>query len=119
LYSRSWPYAFFFSAAACFAQEKMIAVVNNDVITQKDYETFLNFTRMQLSQELLGDKLESKIASIRKDLLQRLIEDKLLIQEAKRMKSRSAMRVLKGGSGRSRTVTVPRANSRRIFRPRA
>jgi peptidyl-prolyl cis-trans isomerase SurA len=77
---------FFSPDAACFAQEKMIAVVNNDVITQRDYETFLNFTRMQLSQELLGDKLEAKIASIRKDLLQRLIEDKLLIQEAKRMK---------------------------------
>lgn len=89
----------FFSAAACFAQEKMIAVVNNDVITQKDYETFLNFTRMQLSQELLGDKLESKIASIRKDLLQRLIEDKLLIQEAKRMKIQVGDARIKGRIG--------------------
>ncbi|MDD5560506.1 MAG: peptidyl-prolyl cis-trans isomerase [Candidatus Omnitrophica bacterium] len=68
------------------AQDKMVAVVNNEVITQKDLNDFLNFIRVQYSRELSGKALEEKVNSARPDLLQRLIEDRLMLQEAKNEK---------------------------------
>lgn len=58
-------------------------MVNNEIITQKDLNDFLNFTRMQYSRELSGKELEEKVNSVRQDLLQKLIEDKLMLQQAK------------------------------------
>ena len=71
-------------AGAARAQDRIIAIVNNEVITQKDMDSFTTFTRIQLSQKLSGQALEDKLASMKKDLLQRLIEDKLILQEAKK-----------------------------------
>jgi len=68
-----------------FAQDKIIAIVNNGVITQKDLNDFINFMRMQLSQEYKGEELESKIQSMKLDLVDRLIEDHLILQEAKKV----------------------------------
>ena len=42
---------------AC-AQDSIVAVVNNEVITKKDLVDFTNFTRIQLSQKLAGPELE-------------------------------------------------------------
>jgi parvulin-like peptidyl-prolyl isomerase len=72
-------------ALNCFAQDKIIAIVNNDVITQKDLNEFLGFARMQLSRELSGKALEERIQSMKNDLLNKLIEDRLIIQEAKKI----------------------------------
>ena len=69
-----------------FAQDKIIAIVNNEVITQKDLNDFLNFMRIQLAQEYSGKELETKIQSMKLDLLNKLIEDRLILQEAKREK---------------------------------
>lgn len=66
-----------------FAQDKIVAIVNNDIITQKDLNDFINFMRIQLSQEYKGERLESKIQSMKLDLLDRLVEDRLILQEAK------------------------------------
>jgi len=66
-----------------YAEDKVIAVVNNEVITQKDLVDFLNFMRMQYSRKLSGKALEEKINSMKQDLLQRLIEDRLILQQAK------------------------------------
>lgn len=68
-----------------FAQDKIIAVVNNDVITQKDLNDFINFMHMQLSQEFSGEELKSRIQSMELDLMDKLIEDRLILQEAKRV----------------------------------
>jgi len=65
------------------AQDKVIAVVNNEVITQKDLADFLNFIRLQYSRQFQGKALEEKVGSMKHDLLQRLIEDRLILQEAK------------------------------------
>lgn len=72
-----------------FAQDKIIAIVNKDIITQKDLNDFINFMRVQLSTEYKGRELESKIQSIKLDLLDKLIEDHLIVQEAKK----SGMRI--------------------------
>lgn len=69
---------------SCFAQDKIVAIVNNDAITQKDLGDFVNFMRMQLSQELKEDELENRIESLKSQLLEKLIEDRLILQEAKK-----------------------------------
>jgi parvulin-like peptidyl-prolyl isomerase len=66
-----------------YAQDMMVAVVNNEVITQKDLNDFLNFMRMQYSRQLSGKELEEKVNSTKQDLLQRLIEDRIMLQQAK------------------------------------
>ena len=72
-----------FTGRCLYAQDKVIAVVNNEVITQKDLMDFLNFIRLQYSRQLQGKALEEKINSMKQDLLQRLIEDRLILQQAK------------------------------------
>ncbi|MFH0913412.1 MAG: peptidyl-prolyl cis-trans isomerase [Candidatus Omnitrophota bacterium] len=67
-----------------FALDQIVAVVNQNVITQKDLNDFINFTRVQLMAEYKGEKLESKIQSMKLDLIDRLIEDHLILQEAKK-----------------------------------
>lgn len=67
-----------------YAQDKIIAVVNNEVITQKDLNDFINFMGMQLSREYKGRDLENKIESMKKDLLDKLIEDRIILQESKK-----------------------------------
>jgi len=69
-----------------YAQDKMVAVVNNEIITQKDLNDFLNFMRMQYARELDGKALEEKVNSVKQDLLQRLIEDRIMLQQAKNEK---------------------------------
>ncbi len=69
-----------------FAEDEIIAVVNNEVITKKDLEDFQNFMRVQLASEYKGKELETKIQSMKLDLLDRLIEDRLILQEAKKNK---------------------------------
>jgi len=71
-------------AHLAWAEDKIIAIVNQDVITQKDLADFLNFTRLQLTQEYKGKELEEKIQSMKVALLTRLIEDRLILQEAKK-----------------------------------
>jgi len=66
-----------------YAQDKVVAIVNNEVITQKDLTDFLNFIRLQYSREIKGKELEEKITSMKLDLLQRLIEDRIILQQAK------------------------------------
>jgi len=76
-------FLFLCSGIRLYAQDKIIAVVNDEVITQKDLNDFLNFIRVQYSRQLNGRELEEKVNSAKKDLLQRLIEDRLMLQQAK------------------------------------
>ncbi len=71
-------------AGHAFSQSKIIAVVNNEVITRKDLDDFVNFMRVQLSREYDQKKLDNKIQEMKSDLLDRLIEDRLILQEAKK-----------------------------------
>jgi peptidyl-prolyl cis-trans isomerase SurA len=77
---------FIFFSQSLYAQDKVVAIVNNEVITQKDLNDFLNFIHMQYARELKGRELEEKVESLQKDLLQRLIEDRILLQQAKEEK---------------------------------
>jgi parvulin-like peptidyl-prolyl isomerase len=79
-----WYLRFVIWISPAFAQDKIIAIVNSDIITQKDLDGFANFMRMQLSREYQGEELEERIQSIKPDLLDKLIEDCLILQEAKK-----------------------------------
>jgi parvulin-like peptidyl-prolyl isomerase len=74
----------FLCAHKLFAQDKIIAIVNNDVITQKDLQEFTNFMKMQLAQQYSGRELEKRIQDTQGELLNKLIEDRLILQEAKK-----------------------------------
>ena len=67
-----------------YAEDKIVAIVNRDVVTQKDLNDFINFTRMQMASSYTEEKIENKIKTIKKDLLDKLIEDKIILQEAKK-----------------------------------
>ncbi|HTY44923.1 MAG TPA: peptidyl-prolyl cis-trans isomerase [Patescibacteria group bacterium] len=67
-----------------FAEDKIAAIVNKDVITVKDLNDFISFTRMQYQTEYQGRELEAKLDSMKKDLLEKLIEDRLIVQEARK-----------------------------------
>ena len=75
---------FFSLSSTLFAQDKILAVVNNEIITQRDLEGFVSFMRMQLSSEYKGKALEDKLNSMREDMIEKLIEDKLILQSAKK-----------------------------------
>lgn len=67
-----------------FADFQIVAVVNNDAITKKDLDDFSRFMQMQLSSQYQGEALKEKIESLKAELLDKLIEDRLILQEAKR-----------------------------------
>jgi len=77
------PVYYLLSTNYClYAQDRVIAVVNHEVITQKDLSDFSNFIRLQYSRQFQGKALEEKVNSMKRDLLQRLIEDRLIIGQA-------------------------------------
>jgi len=75
-----------FPAANLSAEDKIVAIVNTDVITRRNLDEFISFMRMQIATEYKGRQLESKIQTMKLDLLDRLIEDSLILQEAKKEK---------------------------------
>ena len=66
--------------------ERIVALVNNEVITLSELEEAGKRTFEQLQQTTLPSEKEEKMKKARKDILDQLIEDKLLEQELKRKK---------------------------------
>lgn len=67
-----------------YAADRILAVVNKDTITQSEADIYLNMVILQLSQQYTGKALEEKVEDEKKQLLERMIEDKVILQEAKR-----------------------------------
>jgi len=67
-----------------FAEDGVVAIVNNDVITQKDLNDFINFMRIQMSAQYSEAEVQQKINNMLPDLINRLIEDRLILQAAYR-----------------------------------
>ena len=64
---------------------KFVAVVNDEVITQQDVDQMLAVLYAQYSQEFKGDELLQKMEQIKKDILNQIIEDKLVLSRAKEL----------------------------------
>ncbi|MCP4650908.1 MAG: hypothetical protein GY853_12630 [PVC group bacterium] len=62
--------------------EKILAVVNGDAITQTDVDEILAPIYIQYKSTYQGEELKKKLEIAKKDILNQLIEDKLLLQKA-------------------------------------
>ncbi len=63
--------------------EEIIAVVNDDVITLSQYKEQYDATVQQLRSALQGEEYEKQFQLLKKDLLDMMITDLLLMQQAK------------------------------------
>jgi parvulin-like peptidyl-prolyl isomerase len=62
--------------------DRVVAVVNDEVITQAELDTFLRPVYEQYSKEYSGEDLAKAINEVRQKILNQMIEDKLVYQEA-------------------------------------
>lgn len=65
-------------------EDSLIAIINNEIITQKDLDDFVNFMRVQLSAQYSEKETGEKIDQMGPDLINRLVEDRLILQAAQK-----------------------------------
>jgi len=74
-------------AAPAFAArkvvERIIARVNNEIITQRQFEREREKIRQQMAQQYSGDELDAKVRELSRDMLRDLIDRALMVQKAK------------------------------------
>lgn len=63
--------------------EEIIAVVNDDIITRSDYERQLQAIYQIISSQLKGEDLQKQYTIAKKNLLETMIRDMLLLQAAR------------------------------------
>lgn len=63
---------------------EIVAVVNDDVITKQDLDKFFLPLKLQLKSRYSGRELEEKLNKARDNLLNKMIQDKLLLEKAKK-----------------------------------
>ncbi|HTS70565.1 MAG TPA: peptidyl-prolyl cis-trans isomerase [Terriglobia bacterium] len=68
---------------AAHVVERIIARVNSEIITQRQFERERNKLRDELSQQNSGPDLEAKLNDESKNLLRNLIDQSLMVQKAK------------------------------------
>lgn len=67
---------------------KVVAVVNDEIITQQDVDQLKAVLYAQYVQEYQGEDLLKKMEEVGKDLLRQMIEDKLILSRAKELSIR-------------------------------
>ncbi|MFH1854314.1 MAG: peptidylprolyl isomerase [Candidatus Omnitrophota bacterium] len=67
---------------------KVVAVINDEIITQQDVEHLLAILYAQYVQGYKSDELIAKMEEARKDILKQMIEDKLILSRAKELNIR-------------------------------
>lgn len=77
-------YLFWALVSDVSAADRIIAVVNQDTITQSEADMYLNIISLQLSQQYKGKALDEKMKEEKEQLISRMVEDKIILQEAKR-----------------------------------
>jgi len=79
---------FFILAASLLAQdlvEAIVAVVNDDIITLSEYKQEYNSRMRMLRSQLQGEELSKQQEMLKDNLLEALITDRLLLQEARKL----------------------------------
>ncbi len=71
------------AAGARRVVERIIARVNAEIVTQRQFERERNKLRAQLAQQYSGEELEAKVREGSKDMLRDLIDRSLMVQKAK------------------------------------
>lgn len=62
--------------------DRVVAVVNDEVITQAELDNFLRPVYEQYSREYSGEELMKAVGEVRQKILGQMVEDKLVYQEA-------------------------------------
>ena len=70
-------------ARAAHVVERIIARVNSEIITQRQFERERDKLREELAQQYSGADLEAKLNDESKNLLRNLIDESLMVQKAK------------------------------------
>jgi peptidyl-prolyl cis-trans isomerase SurA len=70
------------SGAMAKTIERILAQVNNDIITLSEFNREMRNVRLQLSAKYKGDQLEQEVKKAEKETLDILIREKLLLQKA-------------------------------------
>lgn len=70
-------------AALCITIDKIVAIVNDEVITQREVAQLLIPIYEQYKKEYTGKRLQNKMIEARNMALGQLIDDKLILSEAK------------------------------------
>ncbi|MFC1593710.1 peptidyl-prolyl cis-trans isomerase [Candidatus Omnitrophota bacterium] len=65
-------------------EDKIVAIVNDEVITQKYVDDFMYLMKTQMAAENPGMDIDVAFRDLKGQVITRLIEDRLIIQEAKR-----------------------------------
>ncbi|MDP8230220.1 MAG: peptidylprolyl isomerase [Candidatus Gorgyraea atricola] len=65
---------------------KVVAVVNDEVVTRQDVDQLLAVMYAQHVQAYTGDELLQKMEELKKDILRRIIEDKLILSRARELR---------------------------------
>ena len=68
---------------AAHVVERIIARVNSEIITQRQFEQEKNKLREELAQQYSGPDLDAKVNDESKNLLRNLIDESLMVQKAK------------------------------------
>ena len=77
---------FYFQASAAEVLERIVAVVNDEIVTEQDLANAMAPVMAQVRTMYTGQEYEEKAKEARKDFLQKVIEDRLILSEAKRRK---------------------------------
>jgi len=72
----------FCASASAKIVDRIIAQVNDDIITLSDLNRELEQVRQQLASQYSGEKLEQEVKKLEKNALDSLIQEKLLLQKA-------------------------------------
>ncbi len=68
--------------AANASADKIVAIVNDMIVTRSEVQEFINFSYLQLQARFSKKELENRLSEISKEALVKIIEDKLILQEA-------------------------------------
>src|SRR5208283_418446 len=71
------------SVASARIMERIIARVNNEIITQHQFDEEQGKLREQLAQQFSGAELDAQVRDQSKNLLRDLIDESLMVQKAK------------------------------------
>lgn len=74
---------------------KVVAVVNDEVITQQDVKQILSVLYAQYAQEYEGDELLQKMEEAEKGILGQMIDDRLILSRAKELNIRTSEEEIK------------------------
>ncbi|OGX43227.1 MAG: hypothetical protein A3H41_04670 [Omnitrophica WOR_2 bacterium RIFCSPLOWO2_02_FULL_45_28] len=75
--------------------DRIVAIVNKDTVTQSEADAFLNLIIMQLSQRYQGKELAERIEDEKKELIGKMIEERIILQEANRKKLEARADIVK------------------------